>query len=659
MIGRRGFVQGAGWLALQTLSPDRASAADPAPAAERAPPPDKLAANHNYFLFAGGEPIRGLIVTLDVTEEIIAPNGFSIQLNGYGPPDAGCVWQQYIVGVSHDPARPLTLDWTIENWPSKELHEKLVRTAGMKDHNDLFNVHAKAYGPLPTFAAPSGRLPAGYRIRWELLSDAKDPDGLAIGAIFSFTDNHGRTWSSGPRKILDFDYNHTNVRVTREALAALTAFELNIVGITNGLYAFIESGAGTITYEASTPMTPQFQQPKNVSDQGGITAEASNVRYGELDGTPGKKIVQTFRAARMPKFNPGGPLALAPHLGPDAVGLFAISIEGKLGGYALPANGRGRELAGAGPRDTAKPGSPIVALLPGGPKEPAGLVMVDQVGQLVAFTIDRDGGLSGPAEAGPKAVTIWGAPLAASRQFGAGQTDLFVVDKNGQVKVVWRKDGGAWSGPADIGPEEFTAKFAHLAAGRLGKGDRTGLFAVDKQGALAVFRAEKNGPWMGPQTIGEAGFAPAGAPIAVFEAEERTFLFLVDKRGQPHMAVAESDGGFGAPKPIGPKDIAGAGAPLAVVGRARAPQFALFLVDKKGVLTFIAVDRDGQADKPKPLGPIALPGNNKSIVAVRPFGDRDAIDVYAIADGGPHDGEAIRFRSDDGEAWRGPELVTS
>ena len=201
--------------------------------------------------------------------------------------------------------------------------------------------------------------------------------------------------------------------------------------------------------------------------------------------------------------------------------------------------------------------------------------MVDQVGQLVTFAIDRDGGVSGPAEAGPKAVTIWGAPLAASRQFGAGQTDLFVVDKNGQVKVVWRKDGGAWSGPANIGPEDFTAKFAHLSAGRLGKGDRTGLFAVDKQGALAVFRAEKNGPWTGPQTIGEAGFAPAGAPIAVFEAEERTFLFLVDKRGQPHMAVAESDGGFGAPKPIGPKDIAPAGAPLAVVGRARAPQFAL------------------------------------------------------------------------------------
>jgi hypothetical protein len=659
MIGRRKFVQGAGWLALQALSPGGARAADPAPEAELKPPADALASNHNYFLFAGGQPIRGLVVTLDVTEEISAPNGFSVQLNGYGPPSAGAVWQQYIVAVSRDASKPLTLDWTIENWPSKELHEKLVRTAGMKDHNDLFNVHAEVYGPVPTFPVPGGRLPAGYRLKWEFLVDANDPDGVVTGAIFSFTDNKGKTWSSGPRKILDFDYNHTKVRVTREALAALTAFEVNIVGRTNGLYTFIESGAGTITYQASTPMTPQFQQPKTVSDQGTITAEASNVHYGELAGTPGKKFVQTFRAVRTPKFRPGGPLALAPPPGADALGLFAISVEGKVGGYAFGANGRGRELAGAGPRDVASPGSTVAALPPGGPKDSAGVVAVDQEGRIVAFAFDRNGALSGPAEVGPKAITGRGTPLAASRQFGAAQTDVFVADNKGQIKVIWHKDGGAWSGPANIGPEDFTAKFAQLAAGRLGKGDRTGVFVVDKQGALAVFRAEKNRPWTGPQTVGDQDFAPAGAPIALLEGQDRTFLFLVDRHGQPHMAVAESDGTVGALKPIGPKDIANGGAPLAVVSRARAPQLALFLVDKKGVLTLIAVDRNGQADKPKPLGPIALPGNRKFIVAARPSADRDAIDVYAIGDGGPHDGEAIRFRSDDGEAWHGPELVTS
>jgi hypothetical protein len=661
MIGRRVFVQGAGWLALQTLGPGGARAADPvpAPAGEPEPPPDALAANHNYFLFAGDQPLRGIVVTLAVTEDIVAPDGFSVQLNGYGPASANCVWQQYIVTVSHDAAHPLTLEWTIENWPSKALHEKLVQTAHMKDHNDLFNVHAKAYGPLPTFGAPGGRLPAGYKIRWELLSEANDPEGLIVGAIFSFTDNHGKTWSSGPRKILDFTYNHTDVRVTREALGAMTTYELNIVGVTNGLYMFIESGAGTITYEASIPMTPQFQQPKTVSAQGTITAEASNVQYGELDHAPSKKLVQTFRAVRTPKFRPGGPLALVPQFGADALGLFAISIEGKLGGYALVQNGRSREVTGPGRRGVAKPGSALAALPPAGAKDHPGIVTVDQEGQLVEFALDRDGSLKEAADAGPKAITRWGAPLAASRQFGAGQTDVFFVDPEGQLKVLWRKDGAAWSGPANIGPEGFTTKLAHLAAGRLGKGDRTGVFAVDKQGALCVFRAEKNGAWSDRQVIGEMGLAPPGAAIAVFEGEDRTFLFVIDKRGQLNMAVAESDGTFAAPKPFGPRDVAAGGAPLAVVRRARQPQFAVFVVDRKGVLTLIAVDRDGQADKPKPLGPVAPNGKTKFIAAMRPSGDRDAIDVYAIAEGGPHDGEAIRFRSDDGEAWRGPEPVAN
>ena len=529
----------------------------------------------------------------------------------------------------------------------------------MKDHNDLFNVNAKAYGPLPTFGAPGGRLPAGYRLRWELLSEANDPEGLIVGAIFSFTDNHGKTWSERPAQDTGLQLQpHRRAGHARGA-GSHDDIRTNIVGVTNGLYMFIESGAGTITYEASTPMTPQFQQPKTVSAQGIFTAEASNVQYGELDHAPSRKLVQTFRAVRTPKFHPGGPLALVPQFGADAPGLLAISIEGKLGGYALAQNGRSREVMGPGRRGVAKPGSAIAVLPAAGAKDRPGIVTVDQEGQIVEFALDRDGSLKEAADVGPKAATRWGAPLAASRQFGAGQTDLFFVSPEGQLKVLWRKDGAAWGGPANIGPEGFTTELAGAAAGRLGKGDRTGVFAVDKQGALCVFRAEKNGAWSDPQAIGEMGLAPAGAPIAILEGEDRTVLFVVDKRGQLHMAVAESDGTFAAPKPFGPRDVATGGAPLAVVRRARQPQFAVFVVDRKGILTLIALDRDGQADKPKPLGPVAPNGRAKFIAAVRPAADRDAIDVYAIAEGGPHDGEAIRFRSDDGEAWRGPEPVAS
>jgi hypothetical protein len=552
MIGRREFVlgAGAGLLALQAMAPGAGHAAGPEAAlqGDQPPSPDALASNHNYYLYGGGQAIHSLVVTVDVTEELFAPDGLGMQLNGYGPQGAGAGWQQYVVGVNHEQGQPLRLGWSIENWPSTALREKLERTVHLKS-DDLFNVHAQDVGQHPSFQAPGRHVPAGYRIRGELLSDANDPEGLITSAIYSITDNHGRTWSSGPRKILDFKYNGTNARVTREALASLFAFQFNIVGTNGGRYMFIESGAGTITYEALTPMTPQFQQPKNVSFQGHFTAEMSNFRYGELEGTPSRKIVQSFRAAQTPKFHPGGQLALASHFGPDAVGLFAINVEGKIGAYSLAGDGQRRELASLGARNMALPGSAIATFDATDPKDRACIVTVDQSGQLLEFVIDRNGGVSGPIEAGPKSITQHGAPIAASRQFGAGQTDVFVVDDKGQLKVLWRKDGGSWGGPANIGPEELTSKFAHVVAGRFGKGDRTGIFVVDKQGALTAFRAEKNGGWMGPQAIGEKNFAPPGAPIAMFEGEERTFLFLVDWHGQPHMAVAESDGTFGATKP--------------------------------------------------------------------------------------------------------------
>ena len=653
MIRRREFVQGAGCVALGALSVGAAPAAEPAPVAEQTPPPDALGSNHNYYLFGGGEPIRGLTVTIDVTEEIFAPDGVGMQLNGYGPAGAGAMWQQYVVGLNHEPTGPLTLGWSIENWPSKELREKLERTVHLKSE-DLFNVHVQDYGSAPTFPAPPRRLPAGYRIRWELLTDAGDPQGLIIGAIYSITDNHGHTYSSGPRKILDFNYHDTKARVTREALSALDAFDLNIVGTNGGRYMFIESGAGTITYESATPMTPQFQQPKSVSGQNIVTAELSNFRYGVLAAQPAKKFVQTFRAARNPKFRPAGPLALLPHLGADSIGLFAVSVEGKLGACALAAGGHGREFA-LGPRNMAIPGS-AVAVFPAGSGK-SGVVTLDQSGQLAEFMLERDGSFSGPRQAGPKGITQRGAPLAASRQFGAEQTDVFLVDDKGQLKVLWRKDNGQWGGLANIGPEQFTGKMGQVAASRLGKGDRTGVFLVDKLGAVSFFHAEKNGPWSGPQMISAADFAPTGAPLAIFEGEERTFLFVVDKRGQPHMAVAESDGAFGALKPIGPKDAAGGGAPLAVVRRSRAPQFVVFFVDRKGTLMMLATDREGQAIPPKPIGQLAQ-GNGRKFLAARPEANRDALEVYAIADGGPHDGEMVRFRSDDGEAWTGPDVVS-
>jgi len=46
-----------------------------------------------------------------------------------------------------------------------------------------------------------------------------------------------------------------------------------------------------------------------------------------------------------------------------------------------------------------------------------------------------------------------GAGLAASQQFGIGnQTDIFLIDENGDLDVFWVNSAGPWNGPLARGP---------------------------------------------------------------------------------------------------------------------------------------------------------------------------------------------------------------
>lgn len=69
---------------------------------EMVPPPRAgLGSNHNYYLYNGGKPIHGLVVTVEVTKDIICDDiGFHIQLNAYSPKDDNIhtVFQQYVMG---------------------------------------------------------------------------------------------------------------------------------------------------------------------------------------------------------------------------------------------------------------------------------------------------------------------------------------------------------------------------------------------------------------------------------------------------------------------------------------------------------------------------------------------------------------------------------
>lgn len=306
MIARRGFIIGGGAIAARALSPLEALAQAPATPNELhlvdrsvlEPPPANFSSNHNYFIHAGGQPIRGLSVTIAVTEDLDAPTGLNMQLNCNSADGATCVYQQYCMGI--DPKFKTRLGWSNENFPSREfrwvLHQKHDLPCGAARNpteesckGDIFNMH----GVVGFFPRITNRVPAGSKLVWELI---ENPDGAIAGASYSFVNPDGKKTSSGPQLIKSFRLEGGKANVDPDAMVPILSLQMNIVGLNGGAHTQLGSGAGSIIYQAMTPLVPSGKQPQKTAAHGVFTAESSNINYAELAAQPKMKVVQRFRA---------------------------------------------------------------------------------------------------------------------------------------------------------------------------------------------------------------------------------------------------------------------------------------------------------------------------------------------------------------------------
>lgn len=305
MLQRRDFIRGAGLVAVVgAFAPLRVFAGD------IAKPPADFASNHNYYIYGGGQPIRGLKVTIDVTEDVIAPTGLNMQLNAYSPKDANCVYQQFCMGMS--PKHENRLGWSNENFPSpdwrmtlyNEHHHNCGQVANPTPatcKGDIFNVNT---GEVAVSPAMTNRLPAGCQLTWELFSG---PEGSVIGSQYSFSFD-GKTGSSGRQMIDKFPFDGFSDTVGPKSMAPILAFQMNIVGLNGGAHAQLGGGAGSITYEATTPLEPRGTAPEGLAAAKTNTGETSNVTYAKLRAGPSQRIVQGFGTpygARVAAGSPG------------------------------------------------------------------------------------------------------------------------------------------------------------------------------------------------------------------------------------------------------------------------------------------------------------------------------------------------------------------
>ena len=164
-----------------------------------------------------------------------------------------------------------------------------------------------------------------------------------------------------------------------------------------------------------------------------------------------------------------------------------------------------------------------------------------------------------------------GAPIAVSPQFGAtdgSQIDVFLIDNNGVLNVLWMQYGLLalppekrlqWSAqPMLISfPGVIFSPGAWVAASqRFGVPNQTDVYAVDTKGALHVFSVLGSGTWTEATMAGTPTLdLHSGTPVAVsqrFGSPNETDVFVVVKTGQIWMFSSVSGGAWSNPSPIGP-----------------------------------------------------------------------------------------------------------
>jgi len=282
---------------------------------------------------------------------------------------------------------------------------------------------------------------------------------------------------------------------------------------------------------------------------------------------------------------------------------------------------------------------------------------IDQDGQLEVFWVAGGGAWQGPMKIGPSGLFLPGAQVVASRQFGLNQTDVFAVDKNGQLEVFW-VGTGAWQGPQKIGaPVAGVGSYCYLAAGRQVGLNQTDVFLVDEYGRLEEFWVSGGGAWQGPKQIGATGLAdPQFTSISVSQqiGLNQTDVFLVDNTGQLDVFYATGGGAWQGPQKIG---VAGLFKHVSTFVAA-SQQFGLnqtdvFAIDANDQLDVFWVDGGGPWGGPLKIGSTGLAQEAGDHVAVSQQFGLNQTDVFMIDEWE----NLLVFWVDNGGAWNGPLVI--
>ncbi|MGH9919125.1 MAG: hypothetical protein ACRD6W_09695, partial [Nitrososphaerales archaeon] len=257
-------------------------------------PPGGLIGNSNYAYANGGNPLTGISVTVEITEDIDllydsggdlsndTQTGYGFQLNCISPTRDPTFWQQYIVVAFNN-----SLNAVINNWSPGF-------SSGSLQEIDLIDTYpGTQLRPLSGYT-----LPKGYTFTISLdTSNAggTNPKNYVLSVTFSGQDENGVSFSLTEQLTNQTD-QQTGSNIQTTDLSPVYVIGLYLVGPDNGEKATLKSGAGTITFNSSGmtayPSIGGIPTTFGVPSWG--TVENSNAVYSETPAGAYTNFAQTF-----------------------------------------------------------------------------------------------------------------------------------------------------------------------------------------------------------------------------------------------------------------------------------------------------------------------------------------------------------------------------
>src|SRR5215208_6739875 len=215
---------------------------------------------------------------------------------------------------------------------------------------------------------------------------------------------------------------------------------------------------------------------------------------------------------------------------------------------------------------------------------------------LEAFAVDDSGTVRGvwkehnsvwrpPFSLTPPNFAPPGAPLAAVYYPNGEQLEVFVVGNDGTLWVIWKANNGPWQAPGRLTGPNFAPAGAAISAVYYPNGEQLEVFVVDRNGAVSVVWKAKGKDWQPPAGITRPNFAREGAPLsAVYYPNDEHLEVFVAGNGAVQVVWKAQGGGWQPPVTLTGPDFASTRAPVAAVYQPRNEQLEVLYVGKDGSL---------------------------------------------------------------------------